>query len=272
MRLGTSTRAVWHLPTPAAIDIIGETGFDHIELWTEYPNLSLDLVSEEEIEQIRQRIERFGLSVSVHAPIRDINLSSSNYGIRKESVRQVNDATRFASKVGAPIVVIHPGRRTTEKDPLDWTEGLLHESLIETARVAGEEDIILAMENMEVRRGEYVTTAESLMRHIEKVGSPYLRATFDVAHANTAGGDPVTFYETMRDYVVHVHLSDNKGPGGKTHSRVGEGHVDFPRVLRCMRQAGYQGALVIEGYDPRDPERTMLSNFLKMSELMRAMD
>jgi sugar phosphate isomerase/epimerase len=73
----------------------------------------------------------------------------------------------------------------------------------------------------------------------------------------------------LREYVVHVHLSDNTGPGGKTHGPIGEGNVDFLGLLRCMRRAKYQGALVIEGYDPSDPEGTTARNYTKLSDLLR---
>ena len=193
MRIGTSIRVVWHLPTLRAIDFVAETGFDHVELWTEYHRLCLDLIREEEIEEIRQRVRSHGLGVSVHAPIRDVNLSSLNYGIRNESVRQIKDAVRFASKVEAPIVVIHPGRNTSQKDPFEWTETVFLESLQEVTEEAEEEAITIAMENMELRGGEYLTSAEALVSVIERIDSPYLEATFDVAHAHTVDSDLVAF-------------------------------------------------------------------------------
>jgi sugar phosphate isomerase/epimerase len=61
---------------------------------------------------------------------------------------------------------------------------------------------------------------------------------------------------------VHTHLKDQRG-NYPNHQFVvpGEGDFDFPRYLRAMERAGYEGAITIEiskmvqerpGYDPAE--------------------
>jgi sugar phosphate isomerase/epimerase len=268
MKIGTSTRTVWHLNTLDAIDFVANTGFDHVELWTEYPNLCLDLIRNEEIQLIEKKIKSHKLGVFVHAPLRDINISSLNHGIRKESIRQLKDAIRFSRKINSPIIVMHPGRKTSSKEPFSSIEFIFFEALAEIVKEAEEEGVVVAIENMELRKEEYIISPENLKKVIEAINSPHFKATFDIAHANSYSRNIIYFFETIKEYVVHIHVSDNKGFAEETHMDIGQGEIDLSSILRHIKKSGYQGSFTLEGYNPDHPEKTVIDNYLRLKKIM----
>ena len=270
MKIGTSTRTVGHLDLIQAMNFLKKVGYEEVEIWVEPPQLSLDTVSEEEIERIRKEKDILGLDVAVHAPIRDLNLSSLNHGSRKEALRQTKDAIVFARKIEAPIVIIHPGRNSSLKDPFEHTQERFYESMEEIVTTAQENNIIIAMENMEKRKGEYILTPEDMLEVKRRIPSDYLRFTFDIAHAHTHTNteEIVNFYKAIADHVAHIHISDNKGFDSKTHMKMGEGHINFEAILTALLQNNFKGYLTIEGYQPLSAEKTVSENFVFLRNLL----
>ncbi len=271
MHLGTSTRVVWHLSTLDAIDFIARAGFESVELWTESPNLCLDQIDAREIDAIRRKLRDSAIGVSVHAPMRDVNLSSLNRGIWRESIRQLKEAVRFTATVGASIVTVHPGKNTSLKDPFVATERIFYEGLDEIVAVAEKQNVTIALENMENRKGEYVVSAKVLRETIERIDSTKLAATFDIAHANTHTSDLVEFCSTIQEHIAHVHVSDNTGETGPTHMEIGTGAINFKSVLSHLASSGFDGALIVEGYFPADPEQTTRRNLQQLQRILQRM-
>ena len=261
MKIGTSTRAVWNHETIDAIELLRKIGYDEVELWVEYPRFSLDLVGSKDIDALKNVLHEFKMDISIHAPIRDINISSLNYGCRREAVRQIKDTICFAEEIGSEIVILHPGKNTSKKDPFEDTEKLFYESLNEIVKCAEQYGVTVALENMEKKAGEFILTADEILTVLKKINSPKLKICFDIAHANTITDDLVAYYDKIKDYVVHAHISDNDGFGSKTHMKMGEGSIDFMNILSVMHKNGYNGFLTIEGYRPGETEVTVSDNY-----------
>ena len=99
----------------------------------------------------------------------------------------------------------------------------------------------------------------------------------DTGHIAYGGGDPVEFARAYADRVRHVHLKDVDGTrlaalrrAGSTFEEglssyvfptLGLGVVDFPAVLASLREASYQGYLVVEqDTQPIPPEEAARLN------------
>ena len=113
----------WMLKTPRGkdlregLELAKEAGYDGAEIQI------YDAPGGEAWEKlVRNEAERLGLLISVHAPSGDINLSSSNSGIRRESLSQVLDTIRSAAAVGAMSVTVHPGRLSSMRETSAWTK------------------------------------------------------------------------------------------------------------------------------------------------------
>lgn len=256
--IGGSSRLLWDLETFEAASLLQKIGYTHFELWAEWPKGWPRSMSREDRSRLRRLLTNLGLGISVHATFRDLNLSSPNPGIREESVRQVVESVQLAADLDADIVVVHPGRLASPRDDPREAWDLLVKSLGVVVREAEGLGLKVCIENMSARPKEIVRTPGDLRRLFEEVGSKSLMVTLDAAHAGTVG-DPVEFVLSLSDLVAHVHLSDYSRE--KLHLPLGRGELDLPRFLRALRDVGYAGVLVVEGYFPPRTKEVALESY-----------
>jgi sugar phosphate isomerase/epimerase len=57
------------------------------------------------------------------------------------------------------------------------------------------------------------------------------------------------FIDRFPDRIRHIHIHDNRGgnsPGDDLHLPLGEGSINFPRILSALLQSGYDGTITLE--------------------------
>jgi inosose dehydratase len=115
--------------------------------------------------------------------------------------------------------------------------------------------------------GTIVESDEEVDRLMAVTG-PAVGLLFDSGHSSFAGGDPVALATRHLKRINHVHCKDVR-PAKLKRAREadmsfmdavldgiftvpGDGSVDYPTILRRLRDSGYQGWLVVEAeQDPR---------------------
>jgi sugar phosphate isomerase/epimerase len=138
----------------------------------------------------------------------------------------------------------HPDNSTREA----WAD--LVRSMEEAVRIAGEADIVLAFEP-EV--SNVVDTAEKARRLLDEVGSIRLKVLMDAANLFRRGDlarmDAVleNAFELLGRDVALAHAKDLSRDGEAGHEAAGTGLLDYDRYIALLRQAGYDGPLVLHG-------------------------
>ena len=110
--------------------------------------------------------------------------------------------------------------------------------------------------------GAYVETPDDV-DHLMRVTGPEVGLLHDTGHVTFSGGDAPTELKKHIARVVHVHCKDVRPAVAKmarnrdwsfltavingAFSTPGEGCVDFHAVIAVLREAGYNGWLVVEG-------------------------
>jgi len=94
-------------------------------------------------------------------------------------------------------------------------------------------------------------TPVTILRAIEDIGLDNIGVNLDPANLILYGkGNPVDALDVFGRYVRGVHAKDGLYPtSGRLLGRevpLGEGKVDFPRLVAGLKRLGYQGALTIE--------------------------
>jgi len=94
-------------------------------------------------------------------------------------------------------------------------------------------------------------TPVTLLRTIEDIGLDNLGLNLDPANLILYGkGNPVDALDVIGGYVYGVHAKDGKYPTTGRHLgeevALGQGKVDFPRLVARLKEIGYDGALTIE--------------------------
>jgi inosose dehydratase len=176
----------------------------------------------------------------------------------------------FARQLGAPFVMgdVSPDAETGER----------RRKLVNALRwfgdYAAERDIRIALETHEgpTRNGKLARELLSEVNH-PSVGFNY--DTGNIYYFNE-GIDPAEDIKEIAERVVHVHLKDTLGGKGQWQfCALGEGRVNFPKVIQALESAGYSGpySLEIEGIRGEDLTREEhLERILKSLEYLKKID
>lgn len=84
------------------------------------------------------------------------------------------------------------------------------------------------------------------LSEIEGVRSPSLQGVFDIKQARLSGYPYAMYIKDMAGSISHVHLSDVDGNGKMCLP--GKGRTDFFEVFSRLKDAGFDGAAIVEAY------------------------
>ena len=95
--------------------------------------------------------------------------------------------------------------------------------------------------------GVRIRTSSEVLAFIEEMGSPeHLRVDFDAAHFFHIGEDPCEAWEKLKSLSSHVHLADIRKDQKFRCRQLGEGEMDIPAFLQCVRDSGYEGFVTVK--------------------------
>jgi sugar phosphate isomerase/epimerase len=120
------------------------------------------------------------------------------------------------------------------------------DTLVESTRFCAD---IAAQQNrtvlMEPRVGEMICSVDSLLRLIEQVDRPNLKANFDTGHFSAQRENVVLALAKLEGRFANVHVSDNH-PSNSQHLPIGEGAIDWREFLTTLHGLGYRGYLGLD--------------------------
>jgi len=233
-------------------------------------------LEKEKLNLILDELSVYEFASTIHAPYfaadpnypESLQVDTACMGEREFTL--MNESIALANRIGAGVVVLHPGRIGPDRE---MAFSSMVENLKVLASTAEDQGVMLGLENKEgTDPYNLCCKAEELARAVEAVNSGSMKATFDIGHANlTCGGDPEklrTFLETLKEHVVHLHVHDNGGKwtemyDGDEHRAPGNGCVDFS-VLNML--SGYRGVYNFEVFSMEDvlQGKKTLENVLKL--------
>jgi sugar phosphate isomerase/epimerase len=138
--------------------------------------------------------------------------------------------------------VIPPGQQ--------WQWGV--ENVRELGEYAADLGLEVAIE-LEPFHQSLINNAEKMVRFLDDVDHPAVRANVDVSHLALAH-DPPEAIQGLKGRIAHVHFSDCDG---KVHGDLppGRGVVDLKPYLAALRDVGFDGVVSIElEYSP-EPDK-----------------
>jgi D-psicose/D-tagatose/L-ribulose 3-epimerase len=170
------------------------------------------------------------------SPDEDVRRKSHQHLLRCVETSAAMGATLLGGPLYAPIGYL-PGHRPSHDEFL-WA--------VEAFQALGPSldahQLTLSIEPVNRAETHFLRTATDARRLCEAVGHPRIGVTIDTFHANMEEGSLVTAVTTLGSHLKHIHASEND------RGLLGQGHVDFPALVRALRQMGYDGYLMIEGF------------------------
>jgi sugar phosphate isomerase/epimerase len=194
-------------------------------------------------ERLAAELPKAGAAFSVHPAAWDINLTSPVKELRDAAFALHEKTIRFARKIGASQVVLHPGfcgspafdRTRACRTAREAAEGL--------AGIARPLGIRLAFENVGYH-GSSIYTDEEYCHALDGMDGT-LGFLLDTGHANLNGWDVAALIDRLKDRLYGVHLHDNMADADN-HLPIGEGNLDWLHVFKALRGIREDCDLVLE--------------------------
>jgi sugar phosphate isomerase/epimerase len=220
---------------------VSRAGLNAMEFWLETPNFWLRDLPVNEVIAGRNEHPELG-TLTVHAPILDLNPCSINPDVAQVSVEYSVRAVTIAEQLGAHILTVHPGRRTAKRPPSPADFKRFDHFVSEMREVATSNSIKIGMENMEPIVNSLLCTPERVRSLLDE--EPWLFFTLDVAHAMAKSSDePARYIELCSDRLINVHLS--RFSNGKAHYPL-DRDASMASVMESLKENHFTGSLTLE--------------------------
>ncbi len=254
MRLGYNTNGLAHHRLLDAIDLLADEGYESVALTLDAGALDpyeAPAALARQVDSVRDALDRRGLSRVVETGARfllnprkkhDPTLMDPDPARRAVRVDFLRRAIDLAARLDAEAVSFWSGivpDAVSEDEGLDRLVEAL-EPVLAHAEAAG---VRLAFEP---EPGMFIDTFARFARLDERIRHPLFDLTVDLGHVHCIEDGPVADHvRTWGPRIANVHIEDMKR-GVHDHLMFGEGTMDFPPILRALRDVGYAGGLHVE--------------------------
>jgi len=206
-------------------------GYDGLELHISKPRMA-------DVSSLRELSVTHGLGIPAigTGPTYTLHgisfLSSPN--VRRRAVDRLREYINVARKLEAIVIIglirgrLAGGAFTPHKA---WKT--IRDCLVDSARVAEEQDVLLAVEPINRYETDLITTVAEALRMASDVGSENIKVMADTFHMNIEEVSISKALQRSGRSLVHFHVADsNRLPPGK-------GHLDFASIISELRRINY---------------------------------
>ena len=225
--------------TAYGIRMTREIGFDSIDIFAD----PLDIDVKERL-LIKRECDRAGLPIMSVACVAT-GLIDFNPSVQRFHLQRCRAFLDLAYQFEAANLLLVVGEYIWERQVIppaeQWRTGV--QNVRELGKYAADLGLEIALE-LEPFRLSLVNNVDSMLRFLDDVGMPAVKANIDVSHLQLSGTKPEEL-RRLKGKAAHVHLSDCDG---KVHGDLppGRGVVDFAPYLREIKALGIDGAVSIE--------------------------
>lgn len=260
MRIGASTWA-WSYPFegPGDLGLVDRQaglGADHFELGGEAAGPPRTFSSRE----LRNRLEDHRMTASVcglFSAARD--LSSPEPEIRAAGMDHLRDCIDTAHEIGAKVVVGAfcgtGGTHIVSADERARRIDLAVAELRTAGLYAGRSGVTLGVEALNRYENNFLNVIEQSEPIIDAVDDANVGFHLDLFHAYIEESDLAAAIRRAGRRLVHCHAVDSN------RLAPGAGHAPWPVLVGALKEIGYDGALVIETFDPGNAILAPLAGF-----------
>ena len=249
MKIGLSSHMSFDLSPLDFIHLVGKLKVEFVEIKLDDLRIQR-LLQGGGIQKLQELTDSFDLQVIAHLPYLDVNLASLNTEIASASANSLQKWISTASQMNVDILVSHVGRLSNNY-PATYLKSARQNAIHSVHRLAGTAKgwgLRFTVENDHTSPNHILAgRADEVKNFAEEVDCG---VTFDVGHANTIA-EPSSFIPVLNGLIANVHIHDNDG-GSDQHLPIGRGNIDFPEVLRGLKENDYDGPLIIEAHSLKD--------------------
>ncbi len=173
-------------------------------------------------------------SITIHAPMSDVNIGSVNDTIRDHSVEIIKRTVEFVAELEIPLMTMHPAHLS----PLGMlmTEEVSERNVRSLRAImdyAAEYDVEIALENMPMVHWTLGNTPEEVALILNQVNEERINKLgfcLDIGHANVASDVALFIDRYFTDRLLNLHLHNNFGDKD-SHLELDRGDIEVKEVL-----------------------------------------
>lgn len=170
------------------------------------------------------------------------NLASQDKNKRQRGNEIIRAGCRVASAYGAGVFLVVAGQQEPDTEYAASYENAIH-SLRQVADYAADHNVIIGIENVP---GNFLCSPGEYARFINDVGHPAVQAYLDVGNGAATGPSFAENWITaVKGKIAMVHVKDYDREI-RTFAYCGEGDLNWSQIIKGLKDAGYDGYLMIE--------------------------
>lgn len=226
-------------------EIASKLGLDSIEFIFDYESSDKNpLVSEDGLNEVSRLTERTGIEVkSICADyFMEAPLHSPDVNIRQNGREVIKTLISSAKRLGVSDIVIPCLDKfsLSDKDMDNFVN-----SIFSVLDLAEEASVNLALEtDMPPAR---------ILSLLNRFSSSRITVNYDIGNSASLGYDPEEEIAAYGGRISDIHVKDRLFGGGPV--MLGEGCVDWNRVISALKKIGYNGLFVMQAYRDEDGAR-----------------
>lgn len=216
-----------------------ETGFDAVEI-------SLRVPGDLSLGALQKDLQKFGLFVSAIATGQSCLhdgycLAAANAENRAGAVARIKGHIDFAAGLDAKVIIGGiRGRFTAADTERDELRKSATSALAECAEYASAQGVNLLLEPVNRYETNWINSVNDGLKLIEEIGNPCLQLLPDTYHMNIESRDMLASLSAVSKHIGYMHFSDSN------RLAPGQGHINFPAVLKTLIENGYEGTITSE--------------------------
>jgi sugar phosphate isomerase/epimerase len=200
--------------------------------------------SEPEIARYTGLLSSHRAPLSMHGPIIDMNVVSLDPKVLEASRLRYKQAIDIAKQLNVRYLIFHsqwsPIYPAIENGVEQWTDALVEywQSIVEEELQDG--NLTILIENF------LDPNPESMLRLLQRVSSPHLKACLDTGHVNIFSTlSPIDWVRELNRYIVYIHAHNNDGQID-SHEAFDSGILDMSGFLNHVALLPQKIHLAIE--------------------------
>jgi len=248
------TYPIWEV-----LDFASTEGFDGIELVEGWPMGGYPSPDEPgRIAALKRLYGQYGLQIYT-IQTGGAAAYAADEAVRRGWLGTFADQVRLCTQLGCDFIGHWPGGGLAGNPDVDHAIDCLASSYREAAAICADAGMYMSFE---IEPPFVFNTLEHLQRILAAVDHPACKTNYDPSHFDVMSGGNGTPEAMLAklgvEHIGHVHLTDTDGTvfgGTSKHLPCGEGHCDIPASLKMLRDGGYQGWVMIDGWKIEDVYR-----------------
>ena len=252
MLLGYNTNGLAHHAIDDALELLASIGYQSVAITIDHHVVNpYDARFHEQLASLKGSLRRLQLRSVIETGARFLldpkskhepTLVSSRASGRPRRIEFLRHAIDIAAELESDCVslwsgTIHDG--ASVKEAFDR----LVTGLKLVVEYAERREVMIGFEP---EPGMVVDTTSRFADLLKRIDSPLLGLTIDIGHLHCLDETPIAdVLDRWQERVVNIHIEDMRR-GEHEHLMFGEGEIDFPMVLRALRDIDFTGGLHVE--------------------------